>query len=34
MEEFDYVKDGEVLKPYNVPTIDNIDYWLKERDDD
>jgi len=34
MEEFDYAKDGEVLKPYRVPTIDNIDYWLKERDDD
>ena len=34
MEEFDYVKDGEILKPYRVPTIDNIDYWLKERDDD
>ncbi len=34
MEEFGYVEDNVVLKPYNVPTIDNIDYWLRERDDD
>ena len=34
MEEFGYVKDGEVLKPYPVPTIHNIDYWLRERDHD
>ncbi len=33
MEEFGYVENGQVLKPYRVPTIDNIDYWLKERDD-
>lgn len=32
MEEFDYVLNGQVLKPYTVPTIDNIQYWLKERD--
>ncbi|MBN2504880.1 MAG: extracellular solute-binding protein [Bacilli bacterium] len=34
MEEFDYVVDGIVVKPYIVPTIDNIDLWLTERDDD
>lgn len=32
MEEFDYVRDGVIQKPYNVPTIYNIEYWLKERD--
>ncbi len=32
MEEFDYVIDGVVQKNYNVPTIYNIDYWLKEHD--
>lgn len=34
MEEFGYVVDGEVVKPYIVPTIYNIDYWLKEADHD
>ncbi len=34
MEEFGYVENNQVLKPYNVPTIDNIHYWLRERDDD
>jgi len=34
MEEFDYVIDGVVQKNYNVPTIYNIDYWLKEHDTD
>ncbi|MFW5894562.1 MAG: extracellular solute-binding protein [Bacillota bacterium] len=33
MEEFGYAENGEILKPYRVPTIHNIDYWLKERDD-
>ncbi len=32
MEEFDYVIDGVVVKPYNVPTIYNIEDWLTERD--
>lgn len=31
MEEFGYMKDGEKVKDYLVPTIYNIDYWLKER---
>ena len=30
MEEFDYVIDGEIIKPYKVPTIDNIYDWLTE----
>ena len=34
MEEFGYVEDGEVLKPYIVPTIYNIEYWLKETNND
>jgi len=31
MEEFDYVVDGVIVRPYRVPTIYNIDYWLKGR---
>lgn len=34
MEEFGYVEDGEVLRPYTVPTIYNVEYWLKERNND
>ncbi len=34
MEEFDYVVDGVIVKPYRVPTIYNIDYWLRGRGDD
>jgi ABC-type glycerol-3-phosphate transport system substrate-binding protein len=34
MEEFGYVQDGVKVKDYNVPTIYNIDYWLKGTDDD
>ncbi|MBI9009439.1 MAG: extracellular solute-binding protein [Tenericutes bacterium] len=34
MEEFGYVVDGEVMRFYNVPTIYNIEYWLKEHDQD
>jgi ABC-type glycerol-3-phosphate transport system substrate-binding protein len=30
MEEFGYTFRGEILKPYLVPTIDNIDRWLTE----
>lgn len=31
MEEFGYVEQGRVIRPYNVPTIRNIHEWLKER---
>ena len=34
MEEFGYAVDGVGVKPYLVPTIHNIDYWLKEHDYD
>ncbi|MDA3932093.1 MAG: extracellular solute-binding protein, partial [Tenericutes bacterium] len=34
MEEFGYVEDGEIIKPYIVPTIYNIDLWLKEHAND
>ncbi len=30
MTEFGYVKDGQVVKEYIVPSIYNIDQWLKE----
>ena len=30
MEEFGYTYRGEILKPYLVPTIENIDRWLTE----
>ena len=32
MQEFNYVENGVVLKPYTVPTIENIQNWLTERD--
>lgn len=31
LEEFGYLDGTEVIKPYTVPTLQNIDYWLKER---
>lgn len=31
MQEFDYVENGVVVKPYTVPTIHNIENWLTER---
>ncbi len=30
MEEFGYVEQGQVVRPYKVPTIRNIHDWLKE----
>ncbi len=33
MEEFDYVENGEIIREYRVPTIQNIEYWLKGRDE-
>ncbi len=33
MEEFNYVENGVVIRNYKVPTIYNIDDWLKGRDD-
>jgi len=32
MAEFGYTLQGRILKPYPVPTIDNIDRWLIEHD--
>ncbi len=34
MEEFGYVEDGAILRPYRVPTIETIDAWLKEHGHD
>ena len=34
MEEFGYAENGVGIRPYRVPTIYNIDYWLKEHDND
>jgi ABC-type glycerol-3-phosphate transport system substrate-binding protein len=33
LEEFGYVENGVFVKPYLVPTKDNIDDWLKERNE-
>lgn len=34
MEEFGYVVNGQPVRPFRVPTIDNIHEWLKERPHD
>jgi len=34
MEEFGYVENNRVLKPYKVPTIANIHEWLRGHNDD
>jgi ABC-type glycerol-3-phosphate transport system substrate-binding protein len=34
MEEFGYVEEGVVIKPYRVPTIYNIGEWLTEHPND
>jgi ABC-type glycerol-3-phosphate transport system substrate-binding protein len=34
MEEFGYVENGVVIRPYRVPTIYNIHEWLKEHGND
>jgi len=30
LEEFGYMKNGEVLKPYNIPTIEQVERWLEK----
>lgn len=32
MEEFGYMKDGKIVKPYKVPTIDTIDEWIDKNE--
>lgn len=32
MAEFGYVRQGLIIKVYPIPTLDNIEDWLKERD--
>ena len=32
MEEFGYMKDGRIVAPYVVPTIENIDDWMESHD--
>jgi hypothetical protein len=32
MEEFGYMKNGKKIKDYLVPTIYNIDEWLKQKE--
>ncbi len=34
MEEFGYVENSQIIKPYPVPTIETIDYWLRGRNRD
>lgn len=30
MEEFGYTKDGKIVHPYTVPTIEQVESWVKE----
>jgi hypothetical protein len=32
MEEFGYVKDGKMVKPYPIPTIEQVKSWGDEKD--
>ena len=32
MEEFGYWKDGKIVKPYKVPTIETIDEWIENNE--
>ncbi|WP_431801158.1 extracellular solute-binding protein [Halobacillus andaensis] len=29
LEEFDYMEDGELVKPYEIPTIEKIERWME-----
>ncbi|MCP3028551.1 extracellular solute-binding protein [Halobacillus sp. A5] len=29
LEEFDYMEDGEVVKPYEIPTIEKVERWME-----
>lgn len=33
MEEFGYMKDGRVVKPYIVPKLETVEDWVSENDD-
>lgn len=33
MEEFGYMKDGKVVKPYIVPKLETVEDWVSENDD-
>lgn len=30
LKEFGYIADGQLVKPYKVPTIDNVEDWVRE----
>ncbi|MEK5177835.1 MULTISPECIES: extracellular solute-binding protein [Paenibacillus] len=30
LKEFGYIADGKLVKPYKVPTIDNVENWVRE----
>jgi hypothetical protein len=30
MEEFGYIQNGKVVRPYVVPTIEQVEGWVKE----
>lgn len=34
MEEFGYMKDGTVVKPYIVPKLETVEDWVSENDDE
>ncbi|WNB92641.1 extracellular solute-binding protein [Bacillus sp. NEB1478] len=33
MEEFGYMKDGKMVKPYPIPTIEEVESWAGDKDD-
>ncbi|QFT90537.1 Bacterial extracellular solute-binding protein [Bacillus sp. THAF10] len=33
MEEFGYMKDGKVVKPYHIPTIEQVESWVEENEE-
>jgi ABC-type glycerol-3-phosphate transport system substrate-binding protein len=33
MEEFGYMKDGKIIKPYHIPTIEQVESWVEENDE-
>ena len=30
MEEFGYLKDGQIIKPYDIPTLDKVKGWIQD----
>jgi hypothetical protein len=34
MEEFGYLKDGVIIKPYDIPTIEKVKGWIQDGQSD